>query len=57
LACGRAGNLGGIDYRTCPRTGPAKEEAPIACTFEKGDSLKIAKAFDRPMTEAERDAL
>jgi hypothetical protein len=33
LACGRAGNLGGIDGRARPRTRPAKE-ATVACTFE-----------------------
>src|SRR5437868_6355593 len=33
LACGRAGNLGGIDGRGRPRTGTAKEE-PVACTSE-----------------------
>src|SRR5262245_60715996 len=33
LACGRAGNLGGIDGRARPRTRPAKE-ATVACTIE-----------------------
>src|SRR5262249_13561093 len=34
LACGRAGNLGGIDGRARPRTRPAKE-ATVACTIEE----------------------
>ena len=42
LACSRAGNLGGIDGRTRPRTGPAKE-ASVACTFEDRERLAVAK--------------
>jgi hypothetical protein len=36
---------------------PQKQKRPSRARSKSANTLKIAEAFDRPMTEAERDAL